>query len=69
MAALAAWPFSKALGDGLVTVLFKTGLDFVFEPAGILAWLCVCALSGAAASFLPAWHASRCPVQEAVSYE
>ena len=49
--------------------LFRTSLDFVFEPSGPLVWLSVCVLLAAVASLLPAWHASRCPVREAIAYE
>lgn len=69
LAALAAWPVSKALGDLLVRLMFKGDLDFLFEPRGLLIWLAVSILLSAVASFLPAWHASRCPVREAVGYE
>lgn len=69
LATLAAWPVSKGVGDFLVTRMFKTPLAFVFEPSGVLVWLAVSLLLGAAASFLPAWHASRRPVREAIGYE
>jgi putative ABC transport system permease protein len=69
LAALLAWPFSRQLAGLLVRGLFRSGLDFVFEPAGLLVWLCVCVVLAALASLLPAWHASRCPVREAIAYE
>ena len=69
LAALVAWPFSRALADLLARGLFRTGLEFVFEPSGLLVWLSVCVLLAAVASLLPAWHASRCPVREAIAYE
>ena len=69
LAALVAWPFSRWLADLLVRGLFRTGLDFVFEPSGLLVWLLVCVVLAAIASLLPAWHASRCPVREAIAYE
>jgi ABC-type lipoprotein release transport system permease subunit len=50
-------------------LMFKVGLDFFFEPSGPLIWLVVSICLGAAASFLPAWHASHRPVREAVGYE
>jgi putative ABC transport system permease protein len=69
LAAAVAWPFSRTLADILVRGLFRTRLDFVFEPSGLLVWLSVCVLLAAVASLLPAWHASRCPVREAIAYE
>jgi len=69
LAALAAWPVGKGVGDGMVKALFKTPLDFSFEASGLLIWLAVSLVLGAAASVLPAWHASRCPVREAIGYE
>jgi putative ABC transport system permease protein len=69
LAALLAWPFSRTLADLQVRGLFRTGLEFVFEPSGLLVWFSVCVLLAAVASLLPAWHASRCPVREAIAYE
>ena len=69
LAALLAGPFSRTIADLLARGLFRTGLDFVFEPAGVVVWLAVCVLLAAVASLLPAWHASRCPVREAIGYE
>jgi len=69
IAALAAWPVSKALGNLLVTLMFQSSLDFVFELRGLVIWLVVSILLGLAASFLPAWHASRVTVREALAYE
>ncbi len=69
IAALLAWPISKALGNLLVRVMFRSGLDFTFEPLGLLIWLLVSISLSAAASFLPAWKASRVTVREALAYE
>jgi putative ABC transport system permease protein len=69
LAALAAWPISKGLGDLLVMLLFRSGLDFFFEPRGLLIWLAVSIFLSIVASLLPAWHASRMTVREALAYE
>src|SRR5215213_1400973 len=69
IAALLAWPVSKAVGDLLVRVLFRSGLDFTFEPIGLVIWMLVSIGLSAVASFLPAWRASRVTVREALSYE
>jgi putative ABC transport system permease protein len=65
LAALAAWPVSRAVG----AIIFKNGLDFTFEPLGLVIWLAVSVFLTAVASFLPAWHASRLTVREALAYE
>jgi putative ABC transport system permease protein len=69
MAALAGWPTSKVVGNVIAGLIFKGGLDFVFEPFGLLIWFAVSICLGTAASFLPAWHASRLTVREALTYE
>jgi putative ABC transport system permease protein len=69
IAALLAWPISKAVGDFLVRVMFRSGLDFTFEPIGLLIWIAVSIGLSALASFLPAWKASRTTVREALAYE
>jgi putative ABC transport system permease protein len=69
LSALVAWPVSKGLGDLLMTAMFGTGLDFVFEPRGPLVWLVVCLLLAALASALPAWRAARLSVREALAHE
>jgi len=69
LASLVAWPLSQALGHLLVAVMFKSAMNFFFEPIGVLIWLAVSIGLGAVANSLPAWHASRRPVREAIGYE
>ena len=69
IAALLAWPISKLLGNFITKVMFRSGLDFTFEPLGLLIWIAVSISLSAAASFLPAWKASRVTVREALAYE
>jgi putative ABC transport system permease protein len=69
IAALLAWPISKVIGDFITKVLFRSGVDFTFEPLGLLIWIVVSISLSAAASFLPAWKASRVTVREALAYE
>jgi putative ABC transport system permease protein len=69
IAALLAWPVSKVLGNFITKVMFRSGLDFTFEPLGLLIWIVVSISLSAAASFLPAWKASRVTVREALAYE
>src|SRR5262245_8691273 len=69
LAALAAWPVSTAIGNLMVRLMFKSGLNFFFELRGLLVWLTVSLCLGVVASFLPAWRASMQSVREAVGYE
>ena len=69
IAALLSWPISKAIGNFMVKVMFRSGLDFTFEPLGLVIWLVVSIGLSAAASFFPAWKASRVTVREALAYE
>jgi len=69
IAALLAWPISKVLGNLLVRVIFRSGLDFTFEPLALLIWMLVSIGLSGLASFLPAWRASRATVREALAYE
>ena len=69
MAALLAWPVSKFIGDSLVSMMFRSGLDFTYEALGLVIWLMVSVVLSAVASFAPAWRASRATVREALAYE
>jgi putative ABC transport system permease protein len=69
LAALAAWPVSKLVGDALVKLAFHSRLAFLFQLDGLFIWLAVSVLVSAAASFLPAWSASKITVREALAYE
>lgn len=69
IAVFLAWPVSNALGNVIVKALFRGGLDFTFEPWGLLIWLVVSLSVSAAGSFIPAWKASRTTVREALAYE
>ena len=52
-----------------MSVMFQSGLDFVFEPLGLAIWMVVSIGLSGAASFIPAWRASRVTVREALAYE
>lgn len=69
IAALLAWPVSKVIGDTLVGIMFRSGLDFTFEPLGLVIWLLITIGLSGLASFWPAWRASRATVREALAYE
>ena len=69
IAALLAWPVSKVIGDTLVGAMFRSRLDFTFEPRGLVIWLLISIGLSAVASLVPAWRASRATVREALAYE
>jgi putative ABC transport system permease protein len=69
LAALAAWPVSKVVGDALVKLAFHSKLESLFQLQGLFIWLVVSVLFSAAASFLPARSASQITVREALAYE
>jgi putative ABC transport system permease protein len=68
-AGLLARPVGRGLGEGLVSLMFSSGVDFAFDSRGLLVWLAVSLVLGAVASLLPAWRACRRPVREAIAYE
>ncbi len=68
-ASLIAFPLSRSLGDFLGSVLFQTDLSFTFDPFGLLIWFVASLALSALASFLPAWHAARSSVREALGFE
>jgi putative ABC transport system permease protein len=69
IAAILSGPLSKGLGDFLSTAMFRSELNFSFDPNGLLIWLAASVALSGAASFLPAWNASRSPVREALGFE
>jgi len=68
-ASILAGPLSRGLGDFLGSVLFQTDLSFVFDPNGLLICFAASLVLSALASFVPAWHASRSSVREALGFE
>jgi putative ABC transport system permease protein len=68
-AAILAGPLSRGLGDFLGSALFQTDLSFVFDPNGLLICFAASLVLSALASFVPAWHASRSSVREALGFE
>ena len=68
-AAILAGPLSRGLGDFLGSVLFQTDLSFVFDPNGLLICFAASLVLSALASFVPAWHAARSSVREALGFE
>lgn len=69
LGSLVAWPTSRVLGNGVMLLMVRTDLDFVFASTGVIVWLAVCVGLAAAASFVPAWTASRRRIRESIEYE
>jgi putative ABC transport system permease protein len=69
IAAVFAWPVSRAVGDWIVGMLFRGGMDFVFDLRGLFLWLFASITLCAIATLLPAWRASRMTVRESLAYE
>ncbi len=68
-ASILAGPLSRGLGDFIGSVLFQADLSFVFDPNGLLICFAASLVLSGLASFLPAWHASRSSVREALGFE
>jgi len=60
---------SRGLGNLVAGMMFHTNLDSAIDPLGMVTWLLLTLLFGAAASFIPAWNASRLTVHQLVEYE
>jgi len=69
IATILAWPVSAFVGNLVVGMLFRSGLDFKFEVVGVVTWLAVAVVLSVISSFLPAWRASRLTVRESLAYE
>lgn len=69
LAAVLAWPLSHSLGSLLARLMFRGEMDTAVDLAGVGIWLVVSLALSAAASFVPAWRASRASVREALACE
>lgn len=69
IAALAANPASRLVGNYLGQKLFRGGLDFTSEPSGLVVWLVFSLLLGILSSLGPAIKATRGSLRESLSCE
>ncbi len=69
LAVIAAGPVGRWITWTFGMTFFDVPLDFTYSVTGVLVWLGVVLLFAAGASLLPAYDASRAPVQEALAYE
>ena len=69
IAALLAWPIGTLTSALLGRILMQTPFNFVYSLSGLALWVGIVVLFTAAASFVPAWKASRLTVREGLAYE
>jgi putative ABC transport system permease protein len=69
LAVIAAGPIGRWITWTFGMTFFNVPLDFTYSATGVLVWLGVVLLFAAGASLIPAYDASRAPVQEALIYE
>jgi putative ABC transport system permease protein len=63
------YPLGQALTTAVGTTMLSTRLTYIFALSGAVQWLVLVVLLAAAASFLPAWNASRLTVRDVLAYE
>lgn len=69
LGALLAVPLSKMLADVLGVIMLGEPLDYAYSMPGVLIWLALAVVLGAASSVLPARRAAQISVREALAYE
>ena len=66
---LLAIPFSRILSQQVGVALLGFPLDYTFSVGGMVLWLLIISVLGAAASLGPARNASRLTIREVLAYE
>jgi putative ABC transport system permease protein len=69
LAVLASGPVGRWITWMFGMTFFNVPLNFSYSAPGVFLWLGVVVLFAAGASLIPAYDASRMPVQEALAYE
>ena len=69
VAALIAGPLSRFFGNFLISLMFRSKLDFMFQLNGLWIWLVIAVVTSAISSFMPARSAAKLTVREALAYE
>ncbi|MDQ3810201.1 MAG: FtsX-like permease family protein, partial [Chloroflexota bacterium] len=64
-----AYPLGAYLSDMVGRQFILRPLEYTFSIPGVALWLVAVIVLSAAASFLPAWHAARLTVRDALAYE
>ena len=68
LAVLVSLPLSALIGDLIGRMAFNLPLPLVLSPAAAAECLLLIVVGAAAASFYPAWRASRLTVRETLAY-
>jgi putative ABC transport system permease protein len=69
LAMIIAIPISKLFSNLLGNAFMHAPFSFAFSIGGAILWLIIVIVLAAAASFLPAWNASRLSIREVLAYE
>lgn len=69
LAMIIALPISKLFSNLLGNAFMHAPFSFAFSISGAILWLIIVIVLAAAASFLPAWNASRLSIREVLAYE
>lgn len=69
LSTLLSFPLGKALSDAVGIAVFHSPTPYQYSIAGMLAWLALALLIGAAASLVPAQRASNLTVRQVLAYE
>jgi putative ABC transport system permease protein len=69
LGALASFPISKLMADGISLAIFEAPASPGFTALGFLVWLAVVVVLSLAASLVPARSAARLTIREVLSYE
>src|SRR5947209_1167615 len=68
-AALIAGPLNRFFGNFLISLMFRSKLDFLFQLYGLWIWLVIAVAVSAISSLVPARSAVKLTVREALAYE
>ncbi|NJJ39294.1 FtsX-like permease family protein [Paenibacillus apii] len=68
VAFLLSLPLSASVGRLIGDLAFRSPLPLILSPTGIVIWLLVIVLGSAAASYYPAWKASRLTIRDTLDY-
>lgn len=68
-AAVIAGPLSRFFGNFLISFMFRSKLDFMFQLNGLWIWLVIAVVVSAISSLMPARSATKLTVREALAYE
>jgi putative ABC transport system permease protein len=68
IAFLLSLPLSASIGRLIGSLAFRSPLPLIISPTGIIIWLIVIVAGSVAASYYPAWKASRLTIRDTLDY-